>query len=296
MGRGRGKRYIVIVRIAAPLDSTLFVLLASVLGALGSAPAHAEDPLASPWREVAPGVLTAKASDVGADARWGARLVLVDPTKTRLTVHFDEQTPRLPEWRARFPEANLIANGSYYSLEQKVRPTCELISKGKLLHGAGCRVKDALYLGAHARAPEGPAPKILAGSEFVAGDWSEALKSFPALVRAGQPLCLSSGYCAESSRTAAIATLRDGRLLFFASQWPAVRKDVAQFLAVVMGAVDALNLDGGPEATLSLKGESPLESVSTPGTPLPLIIALLPEPPKPPPTPQTQAPPAPPHH
>ena len=251
-----------------------------------------------PWKEIAPGVMAAKAADLGADARWGARVVLADPARTRLTVQFDEQSPKLPEWRARFPEALLVANGSFYSLEQTVRPTCDLVSVGKLLHGAGCRVKDALYLGAQASTAAGPAPRLLAPAEFLQTEWQEALKSFPALVRAGSPVCQSGHYCTESSRTAAVAILRDGRLLFFASQWPAIRRDVAQFLAVEMGAIDALNLDGGPEATLAVRGEGLLESVATPGTPLPLVIALLPAPQKIsiPATAPAPAQPAPAHH
>ena len=252
---------------------TRLVLLAALL-ALAPSPAHAEDPLASPWRETAPGVTSARAAEIGGDPRWGAQVVLVDPAKTRLSVQFDEQTPRLAEWRARFPDAILIANGSFYSLEKTVRPTCELISGGKLLHGAGCRVKDALYFGARAASPAGPMPRILAPAEFMPGDWSEALKSFPRWSGAAPSSCTSPGYCAESSRTAVVATLRDGRLLFFASQWPAVRREVAQFLAEEMGAVDALNLDGGPEATLALRGQPLNETVSTPGTPLPLLIVV----------------------
>ena len=260
-------------RAAAALLSFSFVLAAPA--------ARAADPLASPWREIAPGVLAASGGDIGADPRWGARVVLVDPAQARLSVQFDATTPRLEEWRARFPTALLIANGSFYSLEQTVRPTCDLVSAGQLVHGAGCRVKDALFLGARARNPDGQRPRILAPSEFLAADWSEALKSFPALVRAGEPACLVAGYCTESSRTGAVAVLRDGRLLFFATQWPAVRREVAQFLAEEMGAVDALNLDGGPEATLALRGEPLAESVATPGTPLPLVIALMPLEPRP---------------
>ncbi len=156
-------------------------------------------------------------------------------------------------------------------------------------------MKDALFLGARARDPDGPRPRILAPAEFLAADWSEALKSFPALVRGGAPACLVAGYCTESSRTAAVAVLRDGRLLFFATQWPAVRREVAQFLAEEMGAVDALNLDGGPEATLALRGEPLAESVATPGTPLPLVIALLPLEPKPSPPATPTAPATPPN-
>jgi hypothetical protein len=265
------------VRLTAALRTALVASLGISLGLLAPA-AFAEDPLASPWREVAPGVLAAQGSDIGADSRWGARLLLADPLRVRLSVQFDPQTPRLAEWRARFPDALAIANGSYYSLEQTVRPTCDLITAGKLMHGAGCRVKDALYFGAQASSPAGPMPRILAPPEFLATDWSEALKSFPALVHHGIALCASPGYCAEASRTAAIAILRDGHLLFFATQWPAVRRDVAKFLAEEMGAIDALNLDGGPEATLALKGEPLLESIATPGTPLPLVIAILPAP------------------
>ncbi len=246
-----------------------------------------EDVRASPWREIAPGVQAARGDELGADARWGARLSLVDPAQVQLSVQFDPQTPRIAEWRARNPAALLLVNGSYYSLEHTVRPTCDLISSGKLVHGAGCHVRDALYLGAQASSAAGPAARILTPDEFLASDWSEALKSFPSLVRGGVPGCLSAGYCAESSRTAAVAVLRDGRLLFFATQWPAVRRDVARFLAEQMGAVEALNLDGGPEATMVLRGEQIEESVATPGTPLPLMLAVLPRPP-------AHAPPAPP--
>ena len=106
--------------------------------------------------------------------------------------------------------------------------------------------------------------------------WQEALKSFPALVRGGAPACTGVHYCAESSRTAALAQLRDGRILLFASQWPAVRREVGKWLAEELGAVEALNLDGGPEATLALRGEPVEDSVSTPGVGLPMVLLVLP--------------------
>src|SRR5437763_14380851 len=87
-------------------------------------------------------------------------------------------------------------------------------------------------------------PRFLAPSEFRAEQWAEAIKSFPALVRNGAPACAGPNYCAESSRTAAIAQLKDGRILLFASQWPAVRRNVGRLLAELLCAVDALILYG----------------------------------------------------
>ena len=119
-------------------------------------------------------------------------------------------------------------------------------------------------------------PKFFAPPDFLADQWSEALKSFPALVRRGAAACAGPHYCAESSRTAAIGQLRDGRILLFASQWPAIRRDVARWLSDALGTMDAVNLDGGPEATLSLRGE-PLEDViGTYGRGLPMVLLVLP--------------------
>jgi exopolysaccharide biosynthesis protein len=51
---------------------------------------------------------------------------------------------------------------------------------------------------------------------------------------------------------------------------------VARWLAETLGAMDAVNLDGGPEAMLSLRGE-PLEDViGTYGRGLPLVLLVLP--------------------
>src|SRR5437763_5595583 len=108
-------------------------------------------------------------------------------------------------------------------------------------------------------------PRFLAPSEFRAEQWTEAMKSFPALVRNGAAACAGPHYCAESSRTAAVAQLKDGRILIFASQWPAVRREVAKWLAEDLGAVEAVNLDGGPEATLAVKDESAEQSIGTLG-------------------------------
>jgi len=79
-----------------------------------------------------------------------------------------------------------------------------------------------------------------------------------------------ANYCAESSRTAAIAQLKDGKILVFASQWPAIRRDVARWLAEQVGVLDALNLDGGPEATLAVKDEPAEDSIGGLGVGLPI--------------------------
>jgi exopolysaccharide biosynthesis protein len=95
-------------------------------------------------------------------------------------------------------------------------------------------------------------------------------------VRAGTAACTGQHYCAESSRTTALAQLKDGRILLFASQWPAVRREVGKWLAEELGAVEALNLDGGPEATLALRGEAPEDSIGTQGVGLPMVLLVLP--------------------
>ncbi len=244
-------------------------------------------PLQAPWREVAPGVTTATAADLGGDANWAAKVLLVDPQKAHFAVRFDAQKPTLAEWRQRYPAAIAIANGSFYSADGgDVRPTCEIVQEGRRVKGAGCLRQDALWFGAQKRegkpvAQSTPAeasrtPRFFAPPDFHAEQWNEALKSFPALVRGGAPVCAGPHYCAESSRTAAIGQLRDGRILFFASQWPAIRREVARWLAEALAAADAVNLDGGPEAMLSLRGE-PLEDViGTYGRGLPLVLLVLP--------------------
>jgi hypothetical protein len=244
--------------------------------------------LGVPWRTVAPGVETAPASELGGDASWAARVVLVDPGKVEFLVRYDSNRPTLAEWRKRFPHALAVVNGSFYSLEgNSVRPTCDLVAEGVPVKGAGCRRQDALFFGARprgdpaastpmvSRPPPSPA-RLVAPHEFKAEQWVEALKSFPALVRAGLPACSGAHYCAETSRTAAIAQMRDGRILLFASQWPAVRRDVGRWMAEQLGASDALNLDGGPEATLALRGESADEAIGTQGVGLPMVLLVVP--------------------
>ena len=312
--------------------------------------AHAPRPLALPWKELAPGVESATVADLGGDANWAAKVVLVEPGRATFAVRYDPARPTIAEWRARYPDALAIVNGSFYSTDgpagAEVRPTCDVIAAGRSVRGAGCHRQDALFFAAQARAPatqvapapqgaaapqsapaaapqtaalqravpskaaaprvpdakvapassnvaasnvaaSNPAsssagasaptaPQILAGPEFRAEQWTEALKSFPALVHAGVPACLGVHYCAESSRTAAVAQLRDGRIVLFASQWPAIRKNVGAWLAQDLGAVEALNLDGGPEATLALHGEPLEDIIGTQGVGLPMVIVLLP--------------------
>ena len=245
--------------------------MAAALVALAPA-ARAGETLSAPFRELAPGVQVAPAAGLGGDAAWGARVVLIDPAHARFQVRFDEQSPRLPEWRARFPAALALMNGSFYSLDKRLRPTCELIAAGRHEKGAGCRRADALVFGAGSAS--GEPPRLMAAADFVPERWTEALKSFPALVHRGVPGCSGKLYCDEASRTAAIAQLRDGRIALFASQWPAVRQQVARFLAEQLGAVEAVNLDGGPEATLAVLGERTDECIATPGVPLPLVVVV----------------------
>src|SRR5205823_3820461 len=82
----------------------------------------------------------------------------------------------------------------------EVRPTCELVSDGQRVRGAGCQRQDALFFGSVARprndvtstgivsreAVPG-APRFLAPGEFHPEQWAEAIKSFPALVRKDEP-------------------------------------------------------------------------------------------------------------
>jgi len=242
-------------------------------------------PIPQPWRQVAPGVETATAADLGGDANWAAKVLLVDPRFATLSVRFDAQKPTLLQWRERFPSAIAIANGSFYSADGgEVRPTCDLVQDGRRLKGAGCQRQDALWFGARDAKPLAQSStaaasrtqRFFAPPDFHGEQWSEALKSFPALVRAGTPACAGPHYCAESSRTAAVGQLRDGRILLFASQWPAIRREVARWLAEALGVVDAVNLDGGPEAALALHGESPEDVIGTYGRGLPLVLLVLP--------------------
>jgi Phosphodiester glycosidase len=313
--------------------------------ALEAAPAGAIGaPTRNPWRTLSPGVQTAAAADLGGDPAWAARVVLIDPRSAVLSVQFDADSPTIAQWRARFPGALAIANGSFYSADQPrgaVRPTCDLVLAGKVVRGAGCRRQDALFFGAkpaaqlpatarsEASATQPPAtarsgasaarpantpgapdagvpalrgardgglqnappagtprpgcavprsvagPRLLSPADFRAEEWTEALKSFPALVHECQPACPGPHYCQERSRTAALAQLRDGKLVLFASQGPAVRREVGRFLAESLGAAEAVNLDGGPETTLSLRGEPLEDSIGLAGIGLPLVLVLL---------------------
>jgi phosphodiester glycosidase len=251
--------------------------------------------LAQPWKDVAPGVQVATAAELGGDPAWSARVVLVDPARASFLVRYDPARPTLLDWRKRYPHAVAIANGSFYSLDgppgAELRPTCDLVSEGRPVRGAGCHRQDALFFGGTPRqepaipasAPLSRPPKqahpqarLLTPAEFRPEQWTEALKSFPALVRSGAAVCAGPHYCAESSRTAAIAQMKDGRLLLFASQWPAVRREVARWLAEELGAVEAVNLDGGPEATLAVKGETAQDSIGTLGIGLPMVVVVVP--------------------
>lgn len=265
------------------------MLLFLMLAALSPSPR-----IVQPWKDVAPGVQTASAAELGGDPAWAARVLLVDPVRASFVVRYDPARPTLVDWRKRYPAALAIANGSFYSTDgppgAEVRPTCDLVSEGRPLKGAGCHRQDALYFGASPRqeplaasAPLSlpprqahPHARLVAPPDFRIEHWTEALKSFPALVRAGAAVCVGPHYCSESSRTAAIAQMKDGRLLLFASQWPARRREVARWLAEELGAVEALNLDGGPEATLAINGESAQDAIGTLGIGLPIVLVVLP--------------------
>jgi hypothetical protein len=246
--------------------------------------------LGAPWKDVAPGVQTAPAVELGGDAAWQARVVLIDPSKAQFLVRYDASRPTLAQWQKRYPSALAVVNGSFYSVESAaVKPTCDLVSEGKPVRGAGCKRQDALYFGAQpslqpresallSKPPPRWKPQLLAPSEFRPDEWTEALKSFPALVRSGAPACSGAHYCAESSRTAALAQLKDGRIVLFASQWPAVRREVGEWLAGQLGAVEALNLDGGPEATLAVRGEGLEQAIGTPNVGLPMVLLVVPSP------------------
>jgi phosphodiester glycosidase len=264
----------------------LAAMLSLLLGA-ATAPAPSPAPLGPPWKSVAPGVQTAAAVDLGGDAAWHARVLLVDPGHAQFLVRFDASRPTVAQWRQRFPEAIAVLNGSFYSVvNAEVKPTCDLVSDGKPTRGAGCHRQDALYFCGRPAPPaqtsalvtKGPPqhPQLLLPADFHAEQWSDALKSFPALVRAGAAACAGPHYCAESSRTAALAQLKDGRILLFASQWPAVRREVGEWLAGQLGAVEALNLDGGPEATLALRGEAVEQAIGSPGVGLPMVLLVVP--------------------
>jgi hypothetical protein len=261
------------------------LLLPLLLGALSAAPQ-----LASPWKKVALGVETATAAELGGDPGWAARVVLIDPVHASFLVRYDPSRPTLAEWRKKFPGALVIANGSFYSVDgppgTEVRPTCDLVAEGKPVRGAGCHRQDALFFGARSRTEalvvasslvsrEPPQVRLVPPAEFRPDQWAEALKSFPALVRGGAAACAGPHYCAESSRTAAIAQLKDGRILLFASQWPAVRREVGKWMAEELGAVEALNLDGGPEATLALRNEAPEQAIGTLGVGLPMVLVVV---------------------
>jgi hypothetical protein len=235
----------------------------------------------SPLKQVAPGVETAAAADLGGNPAWSARVVFIDPSRASFVVRYDPARPTLSEWREKFPQALAILNGSFYSLDgpaaSPVRPTCDLVAEGKPMRGAGCHRQDALFFAAKPKNPVPasiPSARILVPADFRPELWQEALKSFPALVRAGAAACGGVHYCAESSRTAAIAQLKDGRILLFASRWPAIRREVGRWLAEELGAVEALNLDGGPEASLAVKAEQ--GDIGTPGVGLPIVLVVLP--------------------
>jgi len=102
--------------------------------------------LTAPWKRVAAGVDAAPAAELGGNAAWSARVVLVDPAKARFLVRYDASRPTLAEWRRRYPAALVIVNGSFYSRDgAEVRPTCELVTDGKRVRGAGCQRQDALF-------------------------------------------------------------------------------------------------------------------------------------------------------
>src|SRR5437899_10258057 len=85
-------------------------------------------PLQAPWRHVAPGVEMATAADLGGDANWAAKVLLVDPQLATFAVRFDAQKPTLAQWRQRYPGAIALGNASFYSADGgDVRPTCDIL-------------------------------------------------------------------------------------------------------------------------------------------------------------------------
>jgi len=77
--------------------------------------------LTAPWRRVAPGVDTAPAAELGGDAAWAARVVLIDPAKARFLVRYDPSRPTIGEWRRRYPSALVIVTARS---TRGTAPTC----------------------------------------------------------------------------------------------------------------------------------------------------------------------------
>ena len=130
----------------------------AVLGSLGA-------PLEAPWRHVAPGVEMATAADLGGDANWAAKVLLVDPQLATFAVRFDAQKPTLAQWRQRYPGAIAIGNASFYSADGgEVRPTCDIVQEGRRSKGAGCLRQDALWFGARQREVKPAAQSMVAAA------------------------------------------------------------------------------------------------------------------------------------
>jgi hypothetical protein len=71
-----------------------------------------------------------------------------------------------------------------------------------------------------------------------------------------------------------IGETKNGQFVLFASHRAVVRRDIAKWLAEQVGATTALNLDGGPEVTLSLKDEPPEYSIGGQGVGLPIVLIV----------------------
>src|SRR5580765_4128108 len=175
----------------------MLLMLPILVAALSNA-----TPLSQPWRDIAPGVQSASAAELGGDPSWSARVVLIDPAHASFLVRYDPARPTLSEWRRKYPSALAISNGSFYSVDgppgAEVRPTCDMVAEGKPVRGAGCHRQDALFFGASPRQEilastrppvsrepprTQPQARILPPADFRPEQWIEALKSFPALVR-----------------------------------------------------------------------------------------------------------------
>ena len=58
-------------------------MLPMLIAALSAAPQ-----LSQPWKDLAPGVQSAAAAELGGDPAWAARVVLIDPTRASFLVRY----------------------------------------------------------------------------------------------------------------------------------------------------------------------------------------------------------------
>ncbi|HUE38790.1 MAG TPA: phosphodiester glycosidase family protein [Candidatus Binatia bacterium] len=244
-------------------------------------PAAAQEPRASPWTALAPGLWYRRwAVDVEEDSAIEGHVFRADPRILHVTVidarRADRRTAPVATMR-REAQAYVVVNGGFF--DEKAEPLGLVVGDGKQTSPLR-KVDQGVFLISLGR------PIIQHTRDPLPDPIDTALQSGPRLVVAGRVVQLKP----QSSRRTSVCLPGDGTVMIVVFTVPISLPDLATNLARPasdggLGCWSALNLDGGPSTQLSVAAPSLTLEVEG-GWGVPNGLAILPRsttPPAPPP-------------